>query len=121
MNNFARTARPSGLNKTLFKHSMSDGRDCGIEWMSDFAKMEILLYVPFLSPTHLLDCLSHMARRDERFEQTGITSALQINSRFNIKVCVSHGDGEVWFRLRVYKLCTGNENQDRLEVELYCE
>lgn len=113
-----RTERPSGLRKTLFKHSLSEGRDCSIEWMADFAKMEIQLYAPFISTALLIDCLLHMAKSDERFQQTGITDLMHMSNRFNIKLSVEHDDGEAWYKLRVYKLYTGNEKLDRLEIEL---
>jgi len=110
--------RPNELNKVIIKHSMSEARDCSIEWKADFARMEILIYVSFISPALLLDFLMGMKRRDERFQKTGIVDALQISSLFNIKLCVAHDDGEVWYKLRVYKLCTLNEKLDRLEIEL---
>lgn len=112
------TARPKDMSKAIVKHSMSEARDCTIEWKADFARMEILLYVSFISPVLLLDFLSGMARRDERFQKVGIVDALQISSRFNIKLCVAHGDDEIWYAIRVYKLRMLNEKFDRLEIEM---
>lgn len=119
MTTFSKTERPSGLRRTIYKQIESDGRDCPIEWVVDFGRMEILLYAPFVSPTLLLDCLRHIARSDERFAQTGINSPIQISNRFTIKLAVAHGDAEVWYKMRVYKLTDGiNEKQDRFEIEL---
>jgi hypothetical protein len=86
--------------------------------MVDFGKMEIRLYAAFISTALLIDCLWHIARHDERFQLTGISNPLHISNRFNISLCVEHGDGEVWYKLLVYRLHTGNEKLDRLEIEL---
>lgn len=108
----------SDLRKTIYKHFLGDGRDCTMEWMVDFGRMEILLNAPFISPSLLLDCLRHIARADDRFEQTGISNPLAISNRFTIKLAVKHGDAEVWYNMRVYKLSGVSEEQDRLEIEL---
>lgn len=89
-----------------------------LEWKADFGSMEIFLYVSFISPALLLDFLAALHGRDERFDKTGITTAIQISNRFNIKLCVAHGEDEVWYKLRVYKLESHNEKFDRLEIEL---
>lgn len=112
------TTRPIELKKIMLKHSMADARDCLLEWRADFGSMELLLYVLFISPALLLDFLATLHGRDERFDKTGITSAIQISSRFNIKLCVAHGEDEAWYKLRVYKLESHNEKFDRLEIEL---
>jgi hypothetical protein len=41
-----------------------------------------------------------------------------MNNRFNIKLCVTYADGEVWYKLLVYMMNTGSEKFDRLEIEL---
>lgn len=104
MQRIVQTARPTDLSKAIVKHSMSEARDCTIEWKADFARMEILLYVSFISPVLLLDFLNGMARRDERFKKVGIVDVLQISSRFNIKLCVAHGDDDVWYAISLLNL-----------------
>lgn len=89
-----------------------------LEWKADFGSMEIFLYVSSISPALLLDFLATVHRWDERFDKTGITTAIQISNRFNIQLCVTHGEDEVWYKLRVYKLESHSEKFDRLEVEL---
>lgn len=106
------------MRKVLFKHSLSEGRDSSIEWMADFGKMEIRIYVSFISTVMLIDCLSHMARHDERFQLARIIDPLNMSKRFNIMLCVDHGNSEVWYKLVAYKFHTGNEGLDRLEIEL---
>lgn len=109
--------RPNGQRRILFKHSLSEGRDCPIGWAVDFGKMEIQLYVPFISPALIIDCLWHMSRHDERFQLTNIPNPLQMSRRFNIFLCVEHGDSEVRYKLVVYKL-HASDGIDRLEIEL---
>lgn len=110
--------RPSDLRKTLFKHSLSDGRDCQISWRVDFGTMQIQLYSAFISPSLIIDCLRHMSQVDERFQLAGITKPIQISSRFNISLFIANGDKDVQFKLDVYNLNTGSEKLDRLEIEL---
>lgn len=81
----------------VLKHSMSDAKDCPLKWHADFAKMEMQLYVPFISPSLLLDFLMTLPISDERFKKTAIMTALQISNRFNIQLCVTHEDGEAWY------------------------
>jgi hypothetical protein len=92
--------------------------DCMLEWKADFGSMEIFLYVSFISPALLLNFLAILHGRDERFDKAGLTSAIQISNRFNIKLCVTHGEDEVWYKLRVYKIESHSEKFDRLEIEL---
>lgn len=106
------------MNTVILKHSMSDARDCLLKWHADFAKMEMRLYVTFISPSLLLDFLMKTPMSDERFDQTGITTALQISNRFNIQLCVTHEDGEAWYKLKVFMSHALNEKNDRLEIEL---
>ena len=106
------------LRRILLKHSMSDGRDCALEWGVDFSKMQIQLYAPFISPSLLLDFICRLPHLDERFTQTEITNPIQIAARFQIRLNVSHGDSSVWFSLNVFKLQTHSEKLDRLEIEL---
>lgn len=103
------------FRKTIFKHGEGNGRDCPIEWETDFSKMEIQLRSEFISPALLIDCLRHIARADERFQIAGITDPIQISNRFNISLQIG---GEMYFKLRVYQLKTGNEKLDRPEIEL---
>lgn len=113
-----KTSRPEDLRAILLKHSMTEARDCRFEWKADFGKMEMLLYVSFISPALLLDFLASLHQSDDRFDKTGITSAIQISNRFNIQLCVDHGADDVWYNLRVYKIETYNEKFDRLDIEL---
>jgi hypothetical protein len=113
-----KTTRPNNLRAILLKHSMTDARDCRLEWSADFGKMAIFLYVPFISPALLLDFLFSLHRLDERFEKVGIKSAIAISNRFNINLCVEHGDEEAWYTLRVYKIESLNEKFDRMDIEL---
>lgn len=102
----------------VLKHSMSDAKDCPLKWHADFAKMEMQLYVPFISPSLLLDFLMTLPISDERFKKTAIMTALQISNRFNIQLCVTHEDGEAWYKLKVFMSHALNEKNDRLEIEL---
>jgi hypothetical protein len=109
---------PAEIRRILLKHSMSDGRDCALEWTVDFSKMMILLYAPFISPSLLLDFIYRLPHLDERFTQTEITNPIQIASRFQIRLNVTHGESCVWYALNVFKLQTHSEKLDRLEIEL---
>jgi len=111
-------APPSDFRKTLFKHSLSDGRDCQIAWRVDFGTMQIHLYSAFISPALILDCLRHMSQVDERFQLAGITKLPQISGRFNISLYITNGGEDVQFKLDVYNLNAGSEKLDRLEIEL---
>jgi hypothetical protein len=103
------TEHPNGLHSTLFKHSLSEWRDCFIEWAVDFGKMEIQLHASFISPALITECLWHMSRHDARFRLTSISNPLQMNRRFNISLCVDHGDCEVRYKLMVYNFMSATE------------
>lgn len=106
------------MNKIILKHSMTDAHDCTLDWEADFEEMEMVLYVTLISPVLLLGFLSSLPSRDERFAKIGITNALQISNRFNIKLLVAHNDSAVCYRLRVFLLQAASEKNDRLEIEL---
>lgn len=106
------------MNKIILKHSMTDARDCTLDWEADFGKMEMTLYVTFISPGLLLNFLGSLPSRDDRFARIGIANALQISNRFNIKLFVAHNDSAVCYRLRVFLLQAASEKNDRLEIEL---
>lgn len=106
------------MNKILLKHSMTDALDCTLDWEADFEKMKMVFFVTFISPELLLDFLMALPDRDGRFAKIGITNALQISNRFNIKLFVAHNDSEVCYRLRVFLLQAISEKNDRLEIEL---
>lgn len=80
--------------------------------------MEMVSWVTFISPELLLNFLSSLPCRDERFAMIGITNALQISNRFNIKLFVAHNGSEVCYRLRVFLLQSTSEKNDRLAIEL---
>jgi hypothetical protein len=66
--------------------------------------MEILLYVAIISPVLLLDFLTVLPRRDERFQQTGIVDASQISTRFRIKLIVQSDGQDICFSVRIFRL-----------------
>ncbi len=104
---------------TLFKHLASNASDCPIEWLVDFGAKEIRLRASFISPALIIDCIRHMSQADERFKLAGITDPLQISNSFQIQLQLVHGDmPAVQFKLNVYKLQTGSQSLDRLEIEL---
>ena len=99
-----KTTRPKDLKTVLVKSMISKARDCPVEWKADFARMEMLLYVPFISPALLLDFIWKLPGMDERFQKTGIVDPVHICSRFSVKLCVAHGDCDAWYKLWVYKM-----------------
>jgi hypothetical protein len=106
------------MNKIILKHSMTDARDCTLDWEADFEKMEMVLYVTLISPGLILDFLSSLPSRDQRFARIGIANALQISNRFNIKLFVAHSGSKVCYRPRLFLLQAISEKNDRLEIEL---
>lgn len=95
---------------------MTEAKDCELSWMSDFGKMEILLYSHIISPVLLLDFLMMLPRRDERFQQAGITDIVQISSRFNIKLITQSDRQDVYYDVRVFK-SQDVVSSDRLGIE----
>lgn len=97
----------------MLKHSMTDAQDCELSWKADFGKMEILLYAQIISPVLLLDFLMMLPRRDERFQQAGITNVAQISSRFSITLIMQSDIYDVYYDVRLFK----SQNNDRFEIE----
>jgi len=110
--------KPDDLRRVVLKHQMTEGKDCVLEWKADFGKMELLLYVTFISPALLLDYMRQLPNRDERFQKTKITTPLQIGARFKIRLCVSGEGADVWYAVRLYQLEMPGEKHNRLEMEL---
>ena len=105
----------TGFRRTLFKHFLSEGRDCPIEWMADFASMCIRLRAEFISPTLIFDCIQHIARADERFILAGINTPIQIGNRFKFQFQVGRNMN---YQVNGFQLKTGSDRLDRPEIEL---
>lgn len=114
----ATTPRDSDLRTILLKHSMTEAMDCELSWRVDFGTMEILLYVPIISPVLLLDFLAMLSRRDERFQQTGIVDTVQISTRFRIKLIVQSDGQDICFSMRVFRLQDGFGKEVHYGLEL---
>jgi hypothetical protein len=112
------TPRPADLRTVLLKHSMTEARDCELSWRVDFGAMEILLYAPIISPVLLLDFLTVLPRRDERFQQTGIVDAAQISTRFSIKLIVQSDGQDICFSVRIFRLRNGFGKETHYGLEL---
>lgn len=97
---------------------MTNAQDCSLDWLADFGKMEILLYVSIISPGLILNFLTMLPKRDERFQQTGITDALQLSSRFNIKLITQSQGNDICFDLRIFSASETFAQDSRLELEL---
>jgi hypothetical protein len=73
------------------KHMGTSAPDCLINYEISFGKMTINLYVDFISHRLLLDFLEMIASRDERFVKTDIKGAINICSRFKVRVVLPSG------------------------------
>ena len=94
------------------KHTMTDARDCRIEWDVDFDNMTLTLRVDFISPALLLDFLHKLPRSDDRFNEAGIVGAVCISKRFDVRLELSTG---AVFKLRSYQSPIGTQP----EIELF--
>lgn len=106
------------LKTVLMKQMLSDRRDCRITWGVDFASMDLLVHVDFISPALLIQFLARLSHDDERFHKTGIIDVVQICHRFTVKVYVSHGEKEVCYRLKAYRPDMPGYSRADIEIEL---
>ena len=99
------------------KHTMTEARDCVLQWNADFAKMTLTLRADFISPLLLLYFLWSLNEADERFEKTKIIGAIAITSRFTVRLELPSGTA---FRLRAYQPFSISETRkEPLELELF--
>lgn len=94
------------------KHTMTEARDCRIEWDADFDKMTLNLRVDFISPALLLDFLRILPLKDDRFAKAGIVGAVSISKHFNVFLELSTG---AVFKLLSYQSLIAKHP----EIELY--
>jgi len=99
--------------KIILKHSMTDAKDCRLEWDADFGKMIFTMRVDFISPYLLLHFFHFMHQHDDRFAKTGIIGALAITERFDVRLVLPSGTE---YKLRAYE--TGLSTKS-IELELF--
>jgi hypothetical protein len=92
------TQRPLGLRTYLYR---SEDEEFVLRWRANFETRTLLIITPRLWPSTMLDFLSKLPAQDERFAQVGISTAMDINEFFCIKVCREVEDRERWFEIRV--------------------
>lgn len=109
---------PSDLRTVMLKHLMTEAKDCELSWKADFGKMEILLYVSIISPALLLDFLTMLPKRDERFQLAGIMDAIQISARFNIQLVMQSDGNDVRYSVRIFKVQNNDRSIYRYGIEL---
>ena len=101
------------------KHAMTDAKDCEIRWNADFAKMTLTIRADFISPMLLLTFLYGLEHdeEDERFAKTKIVGAIEITSRFTVRLELPSGTA---FRLRAYQPFSISETRNEpLELEIF--
>lgn len=104
------------MRKIIMKHTCTHARDCAIEWIADFAKMTFTIKADFISPYLLLEFLSSIQHRDERFSKTGIVGAVQICEQFDVRLRMSFG---TTFKMRAYLPFQFGAKPALPEIELF--
>jgi len=84
----------------VMKHTATDAHNCEIEWNADFGKMQLTLQAGFISPLLLQDFLWQLPHRDDRFVRTGIIGAVQITTRFDVRLELTSG---TTFKIHAYQ------------------
>src|ERR1035438_8064137 len=100
--------RPLFIKKQL--SILNGDQEYRIQWYANLKTRYLLIFVPSIQPQAILDVISRLPDEDARFNENGISSPLQIDAYFKIRVCWETLEPKKWYLVRLIK------QSDKLEI-----